>query len=360
MPVAAPPPPVGAVTVNPNHGPQSGGTSVAITVNGLGTLGGLLAGLSGVLPNVTFGGTAATACTPITVGVGSVSFNCTTPAHAAGLVDVAVTGALILNSSTSGAFTYDPAGGPPATGGNVTVSPNQGPTTGGQTVTITVPSLAGIVGLSLLPVVTFGGTAATGCSLINATVGTGTVSFTCITPAHALGPVNVEVKDVLGLLFDYTGIECLHVCRRADHQHGPLEREPEPWPRLRWPDGHDHHSEYARHPRPHAYPQRHLRRGDGDELLVGIGASVGSPTVSFTCVTPAHVAGLVDVTVTDLLGLIDVTGIGVYTYDNGSGPPPVGGNVTVVPNQGPVAGGQTVTITVPSVAGWSGSRCCPT
>ena len=264
----------GTIIVNPNHGPQSGGTSVTISVTGLTPL---LIGLSGVLPTVTFGGTAATSCDLITIPIGgtSTSFNCTTPAHAAGAVNVTVTGLLIFTSTGTNAFTYD-AGGGVTTGSGITVSPNQGPTVGGQTVTITIPSIAGIVGLSLLPVATFGGNAATGCSLINATIGSPTVSFTCITPAHALGPVTVEVKDVAGLLFDYTTANAYTYVAGPIVNAGPITREPNPRPRRRWADGHDHHSECCRHRRPCACPRCHLRWRSGNSLLSGVGGSARS------------------------------------------------------------------------------------
>ena len=159
---------VGAVIVNPNHGPQSGGTSVTITVTGLTPL---LTGLSGVLPNVTFGGTAATAARRSPSRLSALGLVQLHDACACGGSRRRRRNGLAhLESTGTNAFTYDPGGGGDHRQ-RFTVSPNQGPTAGGQTVTITVPSLAGIVGLSLLPVVTFGGNAATGCSLINATVG---------------------------------------------------------------------------------------------------------------------------------------------------------------------------------------------
>ncbi len=353
-----PPPPAGAVTVLPNHGPQSGGQSVAITVSGLTGLVGL-AGLSGVLPNVTFGSNAATGCDPITVGVGTVSFNCTTPAHAAGPVNVTVLGALVLNSTGANAYTYDPTSGPPVTSGTVTVSPNQGPTTGGQTVTITIPSTPGIVGLSLVPTAIFGGNAATGCSLIQATVGTGTVSFTCITPAHGVGPVNVEVKDVLGLLFDYTGANAYTYVAAPVVGTGPLTVSPNHGPIAG--------GQTVTITVPSAAGLVGLTLapsatfgGNAATNCSLVSASAGSTTISFTCVTPAHPLGLVDVHVTDSLGLLNLTGVGAYTYDAGTGPPPPGGNVTVNPNQGPIAGGQTVTITVPSSATIVGLSLAPT
>ena len=176
----------------------TGGQTVTITIPS--TLG--ILGLT-LTPSATFGGATATSCSLVSASIGSptVSFTCVTPAHVAGLVDVTVTDLLgLINVTGVGAYTYDNGSGPPPVGGNVTVVPNQGPVAGGQTVTITVPSVAGLVGLSLLPNVTFGGNAATGCTPIAATIGTGTVSFTCVTPAHAAGFVDVTVTTTLNLV----------------------------------------------------------------------------------------------------------------------------------------------------------------
>lgn len=153
----------GAPTVSsvaPNSGSTVGGTSVTIT----GT------GFTGATA-VTFGGTAATG---ITV-VNDTTITALTPAHAAGAVAVAVTAPGGTGSLPNG-FTYS-ALAPSVT----SVAPNIGPATGGTSVTITGTSFTGAT------TVTFGGATATGVTVVNDT------TITATTPAHAAGPVAVDV-----------------------------------------------------------------------------------------------------------------------------------------------------------------------
>jgi hypothetical protein len=153
-----PAPTITANGVSPNTGSTSGGTSVIIT----GT------GFTGVTTGVTFGGTAAS------FTVNSLSqITATTPAHAAGTVDVAVTTGVGTATATA-AFTYIP---PPTVTG---VAPNKGPTAGGTSVVIT-------------------GTGFTGATL--AIFGTRSASFTvnsatqitATSPAGNAGAVDVTV-----------------------------------------------------------------------------------------------------------------------------------------------------------------------
>ncbi len=332
----------GPVTVNPNHGSTAGGTVVTITIPSM--LG--LVGLS-LLPTVTFGGTAATACDPIAAQLGSptVSFNCTTGAHAAGLVDVTVTSTLgLVNVTGTGAYTYDAGGGP--AGGNVTVNPNKGPTTGGQTVSITIPALLGL-GLGLLPSVTFDGIAATGCSLITAIPLSTNASFTCVTPAHALGFVNVDVTN--GVLFHYTGTNAYEYAAGPfinsglilSPNHGPTSGGTAVTVTI--PATGLVGSLIGLSLLPSA------SFGGAAATCTPVSVALLSTTVSFVCTTSAHAAGLVDVTVTDTLGLINVTAPSAYLYEGGG--PATGGNVKVVPGQGPIEGGTPVTITIPAILG---------
>jgi len=78
--------------VSPNSGPIAGGTVVTIAGNGLG----------GPAGTVTFGGVAATAISQVG---DPPSYQCTTPAHAAGAVDVVLTNGGGTVTSTGG-FTY--------------------------------------------------------------------------------------------------------------------------------------------------------------------------------------------------------------------------------------------------------------
>src|SRR5439155_878407 len=143
--------------ISPNSGPTAGGQSV--NING--------SDLSGAT-SVTFGGAAAT----ITANTAS-QITVTTPAHAAGVVDVVVT---TPGGSTTWTGGYTFQAGPAITG----ISPNSGPTAGGQSVNINGADLSGATS------VTFGGAAAA----ITANTAT---QITVTTPTHAAGAVDVVV-----------------------------------------------------------------------------------------------------------------------------------------------------------------------
>ena len=155
------PEPLPTVTnVNPSQGPTAGGTSVTLTGMNFG-------GASGV----TFGGNAATNVTVVS----ATSITATTPAHAAGAVDVVVTtGAGSFTASS--AFNYI---APPAVTG---ISPNFGPAVGGTVVTVNGSGFTGATS------VRFGGLAGsftlTSDTQITATspAGTGIVDLTVTTP----------------------------------------------------------------------------------------------------------------------------------------------------------------------------------
>ncbi|MET4170850.1 hypothetical protein ABIB99_001932 [Bradyrhizobium sp. LA6.1] len=149
-------------SISPTAGPTAGGTSVTIT----GT------NFTGVTA-VTFGGTAAAGFTFNS----ATSITATSPAGAAGAVDVRVTtpGG---TSATSAADQFTYAAPPTVT----SISPTSGPQTGGTTVVITGTNFSGATA------VTFGATAATGFAVNSATqitatspAGTGTVDITVTT-----------------------------------------------------------------------------------------------------------------------------------------------------------------------------------
>jgi hypothetical protein len=152
-------------TVAPTSGFTTGGTTVVLT----GT------NFTGATA-VTFGGVAASSFTVDS----ATQITATTPAHAAGAVDVAVT-APGGTATATGAFTYLV---PPPT--ITSVSPYWGPAAGGITVTITGTNLTAPTS------VTFGGVAAT------ITGGTAT-SITVTLPAHPLGSVDVVVTTAGGI-----------------------------------------------------------------------------------------------------------------------------------------------------------------
>jgi hypothetical protein len=160
----APPPAPTVSSVAPVSGPAGGGTAVTVTGTGF------LAGAS-----VTFGGTAATNV----VVVGPTSITAKTPSHATGAVNVVVTNTDGQSGTATGAYTYTPNPAPTVTA----ISPATGPAGGGTPVTITG------TGFLTGATVTFGGTSATGVTVVSAT------SITATAPAHAAGTVNIVVTN---------------------------------------------------------------------------------------------------------------------------------------------------------------------
>jgi hypothetical protein len=152
-------------TISPTSGPTAGGTAVTITGTGF---------LSGA--TVSFGGTAATGVTVTS----STSINASSPAHAAGAVNVSVTNSDGQSGSLPTGYTYTSSNPTPIV---TAVSPTSGTTAGGTSVTITGTGfLSGAT-------VGFGGTAATGVTVVSGT------SITVSSPAHAAGAVNVVVTN---------------------------------------------------------------------------------------------------------------------------------------------------------------------
>jgi hypothetical protein len=158
------PPTVTAVA--PNAGPTAGGTSVKITGTNL-----------TAATTVKFGTVAAT-----TFSVDSATqITATSPAHAAGAVDVTVT-TLGGTSATSGADTFTYVAPPTVT----SLSPNTGATTGATSVTITGTNFASVTAVQ------FGANAATSF-IVNSTT-----QITAASPAGAAGTVDVTVSTTVG------------------------------------------------------------------------------------------------------------------------------------------------------------------
>ena len=147
--------------ISPKSGPVEGGTLVTITGSGF----------TGAT-SVTFGGTSAT---PTVVSDSSIT--ATSPARAAGTVDVLVVTPLGTSANTAADdFVY--GGGPIIT----SINPTNGPQAGGNTVTITGTGFTGATS------VTFGATSLTptvssdtSISVV-APTGTGTVDIRVVTP----------------------------------------------------------------------------------------------------------------------------------------------------------------------------------
>lgn len=149
----------------PDSGSTAGGTPVTIA-------GQYFTGATGV----TFGGDAATSVSVVS----DTEITCVTPAHAAGAVDVVVTTSAGSGTLTNG-FTYiNPA--PTVT----SISPTSGLIFGGTTTTITG---TGFTGASS---VTFGGLNAASFNVDSAT------TITAVTPAHAVGFVDVAITTAYG------------------------------------------------------------------------------------------------------------------------------------------------------------------
>lgn len=158
-------------SVSPNQGPIAGGTSV--TINGYGIVSGA---------TVKFGGVSAP------VNPQCCGLRVTSPAHAAGQVDVEVTNPDGSTSVVKKGFLY--VGAAPTVS---QVTPNSGGTGGGTAVTIT--------GTNFLPgaAVTFDTTNAHNVAYVNDT------TLTALTPNHAAGLVNVKVTNFDGQTGTLTG-----------------------------------------------------------------------------------------------------------------------------------------------------------
>ena len=181
-------PPPTVTAINPTHGPESGGTSVAITGTNF---------VSGTGLAVYMGSTAYP-CTSVASSI-ATSITAVTPAHVPGKVDVIVRNPDAQMGSGILLYTYD-VSSPVVTG----VSPNKGPAAGGTTVAITGANFTGATA------VTFGGTSAT-FTLLSAS------QITATSPAHAAGLVDVRVTTPSGtsavvVADQFTFVACTLAC----------------------------------------------------------------------------------------------------------------------------------------------------
>ncbi|MGA8415347.1 MAG: IPT/TIG domain-containing protein [Candidatus Dormiibacterota bacterium] len=151
-------------SVTPSAGPVTGGQTV--TVTGSSFVVGMTATIGGIV------------VTPRAVSAASFTF--TTPAEAAGTVQVRVT-TLIGATAISPADEYTYVTQPVIS----TVTPSAGPVTGGQTVTVTGSGF--VAGMTA----TIGGTAVTPSSITAS-------SFTFTTPAEPVGYDQVQVTNLAG------------------------------------------------------------------------------------------------------------------------------------------------------------------
>jgi hypothetical protein len=151
-------------SVAPIGGNITGGTAVTVTGSAF---------VSGA--TVTFGGAA---CAGV-VFVNATTLTCTTPAHAAGAVDVTVTNPDTLSHTLTNGFTY---AGPPTV---TSITPALGPLAGGTTVTI------GGTGFTSGITAKIDGIACGSVTFVNST------SLTCVTPGpHVQAAVGIAVTNL--------------------------------------------------------------------------------------------------------------------------------------------------------------------
>ncbi|WP_330473090.1 IPT/TIG domain-containing protein [Terrabacter sp. C0L_2] len=280
--------PPAVTALSATAGPLRGGTTV--TVTGLRLTG---------ATRVSFGGTAA----PFTV-LSPTTIRATSPAHAAGLVGVTVTTPYGTSpAATAATFAYDAV--PVVT----SVSPQTGPPAGGTVVTITG------TGLTRAGAVRFGTTPATNLVRVSDT----TVRVT--TPAHASGPVDVQLTSPGGT--SATGIGARYtygwppVVTSLSVDAGPLKGGTVV-----------------------TISGTHL--GDATSVQFGSAAGTGLVRISDTSLrvtSPAHVEGAVAVRVVNVNGTSPVTPARVFTY---VGVPAVSALSTPA---GPLKGGVVVVLT---------------
>jgi hypothetical protein len=290
-------PPI-VVSVDPDSGPESGGTAVSIE------------GFNFDLgATVTFG---ANACLNVVV-VSATEITCDTPPGPPGPVDVTVTNVDTLSGTLADGFTYlaDPDPPPAIT----SVVPNSGSESGGTAVTIT--------GTGFQPgaTVTFGTNACLNVVVVSAT------EITCETPPGVPGAVDVTVtnpdmqSDTLVDGFTYLA-------------------DPDPPPAIT-----------------SVVPNSGSESGGTAVTITGTGFQPGA-TVTFgtnaclnvvvvsateiTCETPPGAPGAVDVTVTNPDMQSD-TLVDGFTYLADPDPPPVVTGLS--PTSGPETGGTAITIT---------------
>ncbi|MET4575763.1 midcut-by-XrtH protein [Ottowia thiooxydans] len=287
------PEPVATLTaLSPSSGSTAGGTLVTLTGTGLSTTTG-----------VTFGGIAATLVTVIN----PTTITAITPAHPAGVVDVEVlTASGPVQALQS--YTFLPA---------LTltqVSPNVGTTSGGTVVTLTGSGLTGATE------VTFGGIPASQFFVSSAT------TISAVTPAHLDGLVDVTVTTPGGtaqLSSAYAFLGAPTVTQTLPSS-GPTSGGTS------------------------VTLTGNGLTGATEVRFGGVAASqfVVTSATTITAVTPAHLAGTVDVTVTAPGGIAHVPS--AYTF---LAAPTL---TQILPNSGPTSGGTSVTLTGSGLASATG------
>ncbi|MFY0566914.1 IPT/TIG domain-containing protein [Archangium lansingense] len=282
-------PPPRITGISPLTGPSTGGTRVNLTG-------------SGFEPGATvsFGGVAASGVSV----TDAEHLTATTPAHAAGVVDVVVSNPSGSSVTLGGGFTYEKAPAPVLTG----VAPGSGPTRGGSALTLSGSNF--VAGVR----VTLGSVEATDVTVISAN------TLTATAPARAAGLVDVAVinpdgqSSVLAKGFTY-------LVQPAISSVTPD-----------WGESNG--------------GQRVTISGSGFRTGLKVrfgGAEAAGVSVlgdtSLSAFTPVHAPGVVDVEVENADGQSATRG-GVFTYVASSGP----SLASVSPNTGMSSGGESFTL----------------
>ncbi len=297
----SPDPAPSVTSITPNAGSINGGTVITITGTGF------MAGVS-----VKIGGTAAVGVTVMS----STMVTATTPAHAAGAVNLVVANMDAQNDTVAAAFTYSTSNPSPTV---TSVSPNTGTINGATAVTIK--------GTGFLSGATakIGGTSAVSVMVINST------TITAITPAHAAGAASVVVTN-------------------TDSKAGTLN------------NGYTFTGPPAPNPAPTVIsitPNSGTTNGGTALTIAGTGFLPGATvkmggtsaivlavvnSAIITATAPAHAAGAVDVVVTNTDAKNGTLTSG-YTFTAPAGNNPAPTVTSINPTTGVTTGGTAVTIT---------------
>ncbi|MBA8989458.1 LPXTG-motif cell wall-anchored protein [Curtobacterium pusillum] len=284
-----------ATALDPDNGPAGGGTTVTVTGTGF-------------TDDATVSVDGSDPITPDSISEDGTELTFTTPAHAAGDVDVTVTTGAGTSEPLS--FTYNPA--PAGAPTLEALDPDNGPAAGGTTVTVT-------------------GTGFTDDSTVSVdgsdpitpdSVSEDGTTLTFTTPAHAAGevPVTVTNGDVTSAPLTYTYDAAVPTVTAIDPHNGPV-------------GGGTTVTLTGT-----GFTDDATVSVDGSDPITPDSVSDDGTTLTFT--TPPHTAGDVDVTVTTGAGSSDPV---TFTYD--AAPAGVPTLTALDPDNGPAAGGTMVTVT---------------
>ncbi len=282
--------------VTPNSGSSLGGTSVTI-------------GGTNFEPNatVTFGGNRATG---VTVNGAGTSITLSTPAHAAGAVDITVINPDGGTATLSAGYTYTAAPAPTINSGGV--SPSSGSSLGGTTVTIAGTNFASGASVS------FGGTRALVAVVLSPS------SIQVSTPARSAGTVEVTVTNADGQSVTATGAFTYNAAPAPSITSGGISPS----------------TGSAQGGTVVTISGANFAQGLAVSFggVAGTKVTVSSDGSSVSVTTPAHAAGAVNVVVTNPDGQA-ATAAGGFTYSAANAPA-----ITAVGPCGNTLGNTTVTI----------------